>query len=719
MFSKQWIVLLVLVFVAVATNSSPGLAAEGDIGFEADSVNVNQDDGSMLATGNVIMQQAGMELRADEVTYDRDADIAVARGNVIFTDKNGTTHRSNVMTLDTEFSHIVAETLRTRFVDGTFFTAEDGDVVIDEQSMFNTSRFSPCNCDFENGETPIWDLRATSTRHDAKTKTIVHANVRMHIMNIPVGYLPYLAHPDWTVRRRTGFLAPSFVVSTDLGFTSWIPYYVVLGDTNDIEFTPYNYQHRGKALKTLYRQRWDDSDLGLTLYTASVNTYKKKREGVAALDASFNTTIGDNWKVRARALRASQDTFLRRYKFINDTWLKSEISAERFKKNRYYLVEASDTQNLSSGKTPDKEPTVLPHIFYENLTSGFRPSQTLRTEISAIQLDNDEGHDMSRWVGNVELHDRLTDGALKTDVRASLIGRYYSIQKKPATATTKTDDLGRVNSAASIGWRYPLAVSSEQRKTVIEPQIQLVHIGGRDQASEIPNRDSADYRIDSANLFLLNRYQGYDYLRPGSRADAGVSALARDSLLGDVSGFIGISRRISGKPSAGLAVNDKNTLSDYVVSLSVNPPAPISLSWSGRMSPHDYKMNEARTVIKGSVSRIEYNFEHMQLAKPYFSSAASDLEEFKATLTADMGKGWSVTGSQVWDLSNGKTVRDKSTAAMKWTGGLQDCLTVNFGYDRDMASDRDIAANDAFLITINFKYLGSISQTDLFKPKKE
>ena len=62
--------------------------------------------------------------------------------------------------------------------------------------------------------------------------------------------------------------------------------------------------------------------------------------------------------------------------------------------------------------------------------------------------------------------------------------------------------------------------------------------------------------------------------------------------------------------------------------------------------------------------------------------------------------------------------RDSATAALKWTGGIQNCLTFNLDYDRDLESDRDITSSDQFMLTINFKYLGSITQKDFFKRSK-
>ena len=712
------LIIACLLFLTAGLSNSPVMAADQDISFEADSVTVNQDDGSMLATGNVEMRQAGMTLTADEVRYNRDEDRAVASGNVTFVDADGGVHRSEVMTLDTEFTHIVADTLRSRYPDGSFFTADSGDIKTDSVSVYDSSRFSPCDCDFENGETPIWDLRATSTRHNVETRTIIHRNVRMHIMNLPIGYLPYLAHPDWTVRRRSGFLAPSFIVNTDLGLTASIPYFFVIDETSDAEITPFRFQHRGNAVRTRYRQFWDNSEFGATLYTANVETYKKNRENVAAIDASYGARIGAGWDVNMRLRRASQDTFLRRYKFDRDKSLKSEVVAQKQTEDRYYRVEMWDMQGLNASDTPDTEPSVLPHVFYEKIRPGVRPGQRIKTEISAMQVDNDEGHDLSRWSGNVELSDEIEAGGITTDLKAGVIGSYYSIQKKPAAATTKTDDLGRVTPMASVEWRSPISVSTASRSGVLEPRLQLAYVGGEDKTDEIPNRDSADYRVDEANLFLLNRYQGYDYLRPGTRADVGVSALSEDALLGEISGFVGASYRLSGKPSRGLAVNDNDNLSDIVATLSVNPDIPLQVDWSGRMASDDLKLNESRTSVSGTIANLGLSVEHLQLAKPYFQNATSDLEELKLTATYNLPGGWSAKGTQVWNLSNGKTKRDSSTASLAWTGGIQNCLTVNLDYDRDVDSDRDISANDQFLLTVNFKYLGSITQNDFFNKDK-
>ena len=108
MLTYRFLRVLALVVIGLISGVSASVAQE-DISFEADSVAVNDDDGSLFATGNVLMRQAGMTLRADEVRYNKTDGRAVASGDVSFTATDGTVHKSDVKTQDSEFTHIVAE----------------------------------------------------------------------------------------------------------------------------------------------------------------------------------------------------------------------------------------------------------------------------------------------------------------------------------------------------------------------------------------------------------------------------------------------------------------------------------------------------------------------------------------------------------------------------------------------------------------------------------
>ena len=141
------------------------LAADKPIGFEADNVVVNQADGSLFATGNVELKQANNTLRADEVTYYRNQNKAIARGNVVHISGDGTITNAAIMELDTEFSHILAETIISNFATGEWISANHADRIAGDRGIFDASRFTPCKCDFLNGEQPLWDIKAGSYTH--------------------------------------------------------------------------------------------------------------------------------------------------------------------------------------------------------------------------------------------------------------------------------------------------------------------------------------------------------------------------------------------------------------------------------------------------------------------------------------------------------------------------------------------------------------------------
>ena len=54
-------------------------------------------------------------------------------------------------------------------------------------------------------------------------------------------YFPRFFHPDPTVKRQSGFLAPFFTNSSTLGTGSGIPYYWAIGNNKDLTFTPKMY----------------------------------------------------------------------------------------------------------------------------------------------------------------------------------------------------------------------------------------------------------------------------------------------------------------------------------------------------------------------------------------------------------------------------------------------------------------------------------------------
>ena len=713
--SRVAIVPLMLAAFASVLIHQPLLAQgseELQLEFTADSVTSDDAAGTMVAVGNVMIEQGGFSLKAERVEYNRGSDQAVATGNVAFTDNQGGVHYVERLTLQENFSRAFAEGVISKMADGSWVGAASVEAERGAGSEFTASRFTPCNCEFREGATPAWELRTGSTIHDTKDRTVYHQHVRMRILSVPVMYFPYLSHPDWTVRRQSGLLPPRISISSDLGTTYSQSYYWVTGDTHDLEITPKIFTNNGDALQVSYRQRWNQSAFDARLIGGRLNTYKKNREDVFGVDASFTTTLADVWQTQTRVHRTTQDTFMRRYGFDREESLKSFVSTEAVLEDRYSLVEAYDIQDLRSNSSEESEPVVFPHVFHERYLDSPREDLMLRMRLSATNLSNDDHTDVLRWTSEVYGIEEFDFGFGIVSVEGRLSGQYRDIETATGNAGY-TGELGQGTAGAAIGWSMPLAAVVADRPMIIEPKVKLASIRASDRSNKVPNRDSADFRLDQANLFLLHREQGEDYSITHSRVDAGLTVSLHDRYLGDVSGFIGSSMRISGETPVGLnAVAEGDRFSDILASFSVVPQNWLALDLFGRLHPRDLTLNETRSTASLTSEQTSLSVSYRQLAKSFFNTANEEKEDLVIRATQKLPEEWSLTWTQEYDMTRDKRELKESSVEVSYGGGSQDCLTISLGYSRDTTNDRDIKPVDEVFLVLNFKYLGAVSSSE-------
>ena len=701
-------ILIALVFAICWGGMARAQDSSQPVEFSADHIAINRETGEFIATGNVLFSQAPrMSLKAARVEYNRENGQAIAIGNVVFTDHIGNIHFAERFELNDQFSRAFAEPIISRMSDKSWLQGKSGQYIKDETIHYKGAVYTPCDCDFADGETPVWRLESTSSHHDSSTQSVYHRNVQLKIFDVPVLYLPYLSHPDWTVERRSGLLFPNVSYSSDHGFSYIQSYYHVIDDTSDVEIRPYLFNDADSLTNITYRKLWDTSDLHVDATGGLVESVGRDKHSVLAAMVDFRTHLGEGWKVRARLNRTSQDTFLRRYDINDATRLKSQFLAENVGENSYSRVESYDIQGLERADTNDREPSVLPSVFHERYLTSPRKNMITRLRFNASQVDNDEGYDISRWSGELYALEEFPSnlGLISFEARTAL--QFHFIDENP-TQNTYTSELRQVNASFGLGWEQPYYLNFRDIGAVIQPKVKLININATDDADNIPNRDSADFHLDEANLFLLHRYQGQDYIRTGTHIAAGVSANLLDTTLGDLTGFLGASYRLSGEAQSGLnATNDEHSLSDVLASIRIAPHPNLRFSVAGRFNPHDVSLNETRASLIWNRLGTKLNTTYSKRSESYFSVANLLEEELKISLEQLLIEGVTLNINQTYDWSDEDDLRgNKSTIGIDFSRGLQDCLTISIQYTRDETSDRDIRPEDKISLLLNFKYLG-------------
>ena len=122
-----------------------------------------------------------------------------------------------------------------------------------KKSKFTTCKNIPGKC-------PSWQLSADEVIHK-KEKRIEYKNAWLEIYDVPVAYFPYFFHPDPTVERQSGFLFPQFINSSNLGFSTQLPYYKTIDHDKDLTISPRIYTNNNLFLQTEYRQIFKNSSL--------------------------------------------------------------------------------------------------------------------------------------------------------------------------------------------------------------------------------------------------------------------------------------------------------------------------------------------------------------------------------------------------------------------------------------------------------------------------
>ncbi|MCP4510072.1 MAG: LPS-assembly protein LptD, partial [Fuerstiella sp.] len=115
----------------------------------------------------------------------------------------------------------------------------------------------------DDDPTPLWQIRATRIIHDKDEQQLYYENAVLDIAGWPVAYVPRLRLPDGSLRRATGFLMPVYTVSDRIGTQITLPYFIRLGDTSDLTFSPSFTNNGSFTFGGQYRQAFSFGEVQL------------------------------------------------------------------------------------------------------------------------------------------------------------------------------------------------------------------------------------------------------------------------------------------------------------------------------------------------------------------------------------------------------------------------------------------------------------------------
>jgi LPS-assembly protein len=503
--------------------------------------------------GHVEIEQGDTKLYAEQMDFYPNEDRAVAEGNVLFSQGNNRigadSAEFNTRTRLGVFRHAYGiasiraprqaaaapsglAQLRSQESDVYFF----GDVV---------EKIAPKKYKITNGgfttcvqPTPRWDLHANTVVLYVDHYTMLRDAV-LKVKGVPLLYLPFMYYPTKEEDRATGFLIPTYGVSSVRGQSIHDAFFWAIDRSQDVTILHDWFSKGGQGVGSEYRYNWGGGSDG------NLNAYVLDQRGDADTNAlpdlrSFELRGSANQmlpgRLRARAnvnyfsSLATKQTFnMNVYDAsrsdrtfggnVVGAWGTYSLNATVLHSEHFY----NSTDSTVSGSTPrlqfsrNERPIVAgsPVYFsfggeYAHVESGSRTA-TLEADRSLSRFDFSPQvrYPFKRWPFFT--------------VNSSLLWRetFYTRSLDPLNpAAVVDDDVNRqyfTVRAQAVGpvftrvWNTPGNGYAERFKHSIEPVFSVERISSIDQAirSRIVQSDGSDYAVGgttNVSYGLNNRF---------------------------------------------------------------------------------------------------------------------------------------------------------------------------------------------------------------------
>lgn len=674
--------------------------------FKADKLAYDQENGLVIATGSVEVVQGDRILLADRLIYDRNTNTVTADGNVVMMAAEKETVFADRAQLTGDLGDGVIEGMRLRLSDDSRIAAAGGRRSGGFRTEMRKVVYSPCKlCKKDPTRAPIWQLKAIKVVHDEVSKEIEYSDAWLEFYGIPVLYMPYLSHPDPSVKRRTGFLTPSYGSDSVLGVVVRMPFYISIAPNIDATLTPIVTSSEGGVLAAEYRHLFSHARLETkgSVTRARVDTAEEEFRGHFFLDAGVD--FSNAWRTKLQIAVTSDDTYLRRYSFDSRDTLVNHGRVEGFWERSYMAVNGYAFQGLRAEDDQDRIPFVAPLFDFNYVSDPGIFGSVWKFDSNLMVLTRTEGTDSRRLSvkGGWETPYISPLGDVYRFYASAAADGYWVVGQPDSSEPDGkfTGLTGRLFPHAGIDWRFPFVRQGEKSSQTIEPMAGVIFAPNTGSQSQIPNEDSLDLELDDTNVFEANRYNGIDRVEGGNRVYYGLRAAHYGKGATRISLFLGQTYRFRDDPSIPEDTGIENNLSDIVGRAEFVPFDWVSALYRFRLDT-DFGVRRHEVESKLGTKRFNINTEYVFIERPESLPEFNDREEVTVSAFARLTEQWSVAGGFKRDLSRaGGQLFEKARITYK-----DDCLTFSVEFVRKFFSDRDLEPSDSVFFRVNLRTLG-------------
>ena len=562
-----------------------------------------------------------------------------------------------------------------------------------EISQFNKSKFTFCDYR-KNDKCPPWSIQASQMIHDQKKKTIFYDNAVIKIYDIPVFYTPKFSHPDPTVDRRTGFLAPSFTNSKNLGGGLSIPYYWDLNKDKDLMVTSKLFNKENPLFLSEYRQAFEESNIILDFgYTEGYkNTDKKKLSGekshfFSSFVKNFKGKNNSDNNFEFTAQNVSNDKYLKLYKvdsnladYQTDT-LKNSINFTHTNDDLFFGVEASMFETLKE-EYNDKYEYILPDIIIDkNLFNNDFGVADVR---SNLKIHNFDTNKTTQFLVN-DVDWKYKESNFSNGLSSQFLGKIKNVNYDAKNTSEYKNDttnelFGALGYLTKVNFSKSMSQNSNQFLT---PKILFRYAPGH------MRKEVNKTRLTHNKIFSLDRLNSYNNLESGLSATIGFD-YEIENPKNELNFSIGqiINENDNNDMPSSSSLDEK--LSDVIghADYSINKKIKLNYNFAVDQNYNTLNYNEVGTEF--DFNPIKFNFNYLKEQEHI-----GDQEYLKSSINIAKGQD---------GIFSASTKRNLITNSAEYYNlsyeYINDCLKAGLFYRREFYNDSELEAENSLMFKI-------------------
>ena len=612
----------------------------------------------------------------------------------IIIDKNNNKYVFENLILNLKINEIVGKELKVKF-EKSFFGNKDNDPQLKGRSSYSNDDelkvykavFSTCN--IENKNCRGWELNSDEFKHDKVKKIFEYKNSWLKILDYKVFFTPYFNHPDPSVKRKSGFLAPSYSTSESLGIKFNIPYFKVLSKDKDITFNPRLYADKSFLLQNEYRQALKNSEI-LSDFSFLIGDAGTKGHFFYNQIGKINENL--NFELNMQSVKG--DNYLKNHKLLetssllnDDNLLVSNLDLDWTFTDSSLNTSLRVFEDLSRNYN-DRYQYVFPDF---NFIKNIKIPDNYNGKFTFNSYGYNKHYDTNTYE-SVITNDFLFSSNQYINTKG-LAYNYNIFLKNPSSYASNSSNFSEnenydLYGTLKLDGSMPLSKQVDNYTHFLKPMASLRY-------SPNGNKDitSKDILLNYNNVFSLNR--------------------------------IGVSDQVEGGDALSMGLEFKRTNIDGsdIIDFKI---ANVLKSKENIKLPTKSKLNQTRSDIFGSLKynlsnnlKIGYDFsydrdlDHSNLDGLYVDINLNNIftDFYYYTTDNDLGKNETISNNTVININDESSIKFNTTKDLiddftEYYGlmysYITDCISINFNYNKSFYRDGNLKPNESlsFLIKI-------------------